>query len=388
MISRAEKKNFLVAHWDWLVAAVGVLALVGAGVFAVVAFGENADDASDAAVRSVAGESGKNGGVEQVGVESYEVSRKNVAKPALLSELKADEHANFLGSHERRVMCSTEEGTGCGMPIPEGSKVCPFCSVTQSEKHSEVDSNANGIPDDIEKEIGLDPQKDLLNEDMDKDGFTNREELERTGFLAECAKPKKERMQLSDLKRLAQPMKDAKIHPDYLDDLAIDRLEPTLLPFFFQKATPTPNGTRCFFFDAKRKNDYGKKGTTYSVMKGEKIGDTGFVFREYTADESEVAIKGGGGATKKVDRSFVVICRESDRKEVKLLVGEKNKAIETRAFLVYRRPGSAKDFEVGEGDEIILNLDKYKVSRVSEDSVTVENTVGGKRRTLKATGNK
>ena len=394
MISRKDKQNFFAAHWDWLVAGAGAAVLAWAVAVVVMAFGGNADGGADAMFRPSVGKAGSRE-VKGVDTTAYDAVRMAIEKPAKVKDIAVG--FGFLGTSTRRVWCERGEQDesgkpACGMPIPEGSKVCPFCGVMQpEEKKVIVDTNENGIPDDLEKDIGLDPMTDQLDLDKDGDGFSNREELAE--FLAELAKPERERKQLSDLKKMAAAMSNPDVHPDYLKDLRIELpLIETFMPFFFQKAEKVPAGTRCYFFDPKRKNDYGKKGMTYSVMEGEKIGDTGFSVKAYAQEEVEIAIKGGGGMKKKVDRSYVTVVREKDRKEVKMLVGEKRKAIEVQAKLVYSRGGATQEFTVVEGTEIALNLGKYKVisiENIQKDGkgiakVTLANVRGGEKTTISA----
>ena len=58
MISRSSDKGFLAAHWDWLVAGAGVLALAAAAVVAVMAFGVDPETAADDALAELGGRSG------------------------------------------------------------------------------------------------------------------------------------------------------------------------------------------------------------------------------------------------------------------------------------------------------------------------------------------
>ena len=84
--------------------------------------------------------------------------------------------SNRLVASEDRVSCVNPE---CRRPIPYTAQVCPWCQARQPKVVSlrERDFDGDGIPDVIERQLGLDPRdpRDGLA-DLDGDGFTNAEE--------------------------------------------------------------------------------------------------------------------------------------------------------------------------------------------------------------------
>lgn len=346
MISASSNKGFFAAHWDWLVAALAILAFAGSVVFAFLEFSNDPDALADDIRNELAGAKRSDTGVEKVNLDAFYVAQKEVQSPTRISE-PAESLASFLAS-ERRVYCEQgddPEHKSCGRPMPADLKVCPFCQTKQPvEKKVSLDSDGDGLSDEYELSIGLNPNDPSdANADLDGDGFTNMEE-----FLAKT------------------DPQDPTSHPDYLDSLSITgELQRETLSFFFEKASKIPSGYRLYFKDPKKKNDYGKLGLAYSVVKGEDIGKTGFVAGDYFEKKEEKSIKGGQGMKKTIDVSEVEVTRKRDKKVVRLRIGEKNYPIDVKATLVYNRL-ETKQFEVVPGDEIDLNGSKYRVKEIKE----------------------
>ena len=113
MISRNSEGGFLAAHWDWLVAAAGVVALiVGIALFVMSGGGDPEENASAAVSRLKSAKKAETG-VKPVDMTPYERALQFAVKPPMLAEV-ADEGGNFLVS-ERRVFCQA-----CKKPIKDG----------------------------------------------------------------------------------------------------------------------------------------------------------------------------------------------------------------------------------------------------------------------------
>ena len=358
MISRNSGGGFFAAHWDWLVAAAGVVALVvGIALFVMTGGGDPEENASAAVSRLKSAKKAETG-VKPVDMTPYERALQFAVKPPMLAEV-TDEGGNFLVS-ERRIFCQV-----CKKPIKDGTKVCPLCGEAQPEPEKVVvDSDGDGLPDDWEKKYGLDVARNDADEDKDGDGFTNAEE-----FAA------------------GTDPSDKNSHPDYFDSLTIVLpLKETVLPFYLRSYMKTPSGMKLEFFDPKRRNDYGKNGYRYSVFVGEAIGDTGFTAKSFEQKEKKAKIK-GSNVERTVDVSAVTIVRKADGKELVLALDEKRKPVDVQATLEFSR-GEAKTFVVQTGGTIDLYGSKYKVVGVESvgkgAKVTFEDSLLGKIRTVEA----
>lgn len=373
MIARNSGKGFFAAHWDWLVAGVGVVALVAAAVVLVTKLGVDSDEAVDEVLAEFSPRAGAQTGVEAVDISPYSAASRALAHPPKVVE-PAVAGASFLAS-ERRVFCEQGEAgaaKSCGLPIPFGLKVCPYCDAKQpEEKKIELDSDGDGLSDEYEKQHGLNPNDPAdVDDDKDGDGFTNMEE-----FLAKTSPS------------------DPASHPPYIDSLRLQMpLEETFLPFHFERVMPLPGGDYRFYFkDMSKKNAYGKRGLVYDMKTGEEIGKTGYVVKGYeakTVKQKLAAAKGERASEKTVDVSEATVERLSDKKQLKLVVGDSKRkvAVDVQATLVYER-GGTKTFTVVPGKEIDLNGTVYKVTEVKRVGagarVTLENPELGKK-TLEA----
>ena len=356
MISRNSEGGFFAAHWDWLVAAAGVVALVVGVALFVMTGGGDPDENAAAVVSRLKSAKKADTGVKPVDMTPYERALQFAVKPPTLAEID-DAAGNFLAS-EKRVFCQA-----CKKPIKDGTKVCPLCGETQTEpEKAVVDADGDGLPDDWEKKYGLDVTQNDADADKDGDGFTNAEEY------AAGTDPS-----------------DKNSHPDYFDSLKLVLpLKETVLPFYLRSYMKTPNGMKLEFFDPKRRNDYGKNGYRYSVLVGEAIGDTGFTAKAFEQKEKKVKIK-GSNVERAVDVSAVTIVRKKDGKELELALDEKRKPVDVQATLEFSR-GETKTFVVVPGGTIDLYGNKYKVmdvKRVEKGAkVTLEDVLLGKIRTV------
>lgn len=367
MITRSGNQGFLAAHYDWILAGVGVLALVGAGTFYALALGNDADGAARRSVAAVERMRPQETGVKAVDMSAYQAAIRSTRNPVTVAEI-SEKSESFLAS-ERRVACKKckKAISGDVRKVP----ACPYCGEKQElEKKVVLDGDGDGLPDEWELKVGLNPgDASDAAADKDGDGFTNLEE-----FLAKT-----------------DPA-NAKDHPDYLDSLKIVLpLKPTYMPFVFTRANKIPSGWRLEFFDASKRNDYGQMGRTVTAVIGEEIGKYGFVVKGYEQKQERKAIKGGRGMQKMVDVSEATLQRKRDGKIVKLVIvadrKEKPSAVDVQATLAYER-GTVQNFEVVPGSEIDLNGCKYRIVEVQAAGkgakVVVENSLSGKKRVLEA----
>jgi hypothetical protein len=180
-------------------------------------------------------------------------------------------------------------------------------------------------------------------------------------------------------------------HPDYLDSLFVEgEMKQTMLPFYLQSLSPVPNGYRYNFRDFVKKDAYGQQ-MVYRVLKGEKIGNTGYTVGNHAKKTVERVVPGSKGKLKrKVEVVSVELVRQ-DGKKVVAAENERRVPVDRQATLVFRR-GEGKKFEVKVGDEISLYNRKYKVVAFGADSknpeVTVLDVTAKTQSTVTASGRK
>lgn len=359
MASRNNEGGFFAAHWDWIVAAAGLVSLVGSLAFFVISGGEDPSLGAEATVRSLDSMVDTSKKVKSLDMSAYDKVVQTASKPPAVAPV-ADNDKSFLVSG-RRVFCKL-----CREPIPAGVKICPACNQAQPEPEKvAVDSDGDGLLDDWETKYGLDPKNPAdADADKDGDGFSNSEEYAAKTDPA-----------------------DKSSHPDYLDGVALRLpLKETVLPFYLRSYLKTPNGVRLEFFDEKKRNDYGTLGTRYPVLEGEAIGKTGFTAVKFEQKTERVKIA-GSNVTRTKDVSAVTIERKSDGKKIELKIDEKRKPVDIQAVLTVDR-GDKREFTVVPGDTVDICGVKYKVVEIkgaaNGGKVSLEHPILGKVRTIEA----
>ena len=344
--------GFLKSRWHWLVLA---FAGVCAAAAAVYTFGELDADPDDRAAEAASRVSSRIGtaatGVKSADLAEWRQAAGSVKSPAALAAVAAAE-GSFLAS-EKRYHCPSCVGA---MAHGEGDAwVCPFCGATTNfvaqaaANAAAVDTDGDGLPDEWEKKYGLN-LNDPADAESDGDGdlFTNLEEFEAK----------------------TDPT-DPRDHPDYLASLTLQLpLQETKLPFLFEKVMKLPSGYRFFFKDPVAKNDYGTRGRSYTPLKGEEIGNTGYIAVGYTEKQAKREIKAAKGekALKKtVDVSVATVERKSDKRRIDLVVGDRKfVSVDVQAKLVFARGAEPKTFTVVPGDRVELNKTNGEVYKVKE----------------------
>ena len=337
----ASKENFFKAHWDWIVAGAGLLALAASAAVFVGRLGLSPEDGALRCEMRLKAAKPAHEGVPAADMTIFQSVFRIAKVPPSMVEIDPKK-GSFLAS-ETRIVCKAEKDAtkdgkpvkGCGRPIPMEAKVCPYCGITQDTEWSA----RYGV------DLILHPDTDT-----DKDGFTDMEEYEYATRQGVACDPK-----------------DPTSHPDYLESLFVDgEMKQTLLPFYLQTVSPVPNGWRFNFRDTAKKNAYGQ-AMVYSVLKGEEIGKTGFTAVKYEKRQEERVVPGSKGKLKKkVDVSTVELVRKSDGKTIVAKVNERRVPVDKQVTLVFRR-GGEKRFTLKQGDEFELFSRKYKVVALGDD---------------------
>ena len=166
----AAKQNFFKAHWDWLVAIVGLAALGLAGFYLFSSLGQSPDDAAAECSRWMDSELKKpHKGVDAVDLKDLVKVAGHLKTPPALREIDPKKKS-YLAS-ERRVFCQkgdeASKEKACGRPIPADLEKCPFCGMKQHVVKVEVDSDNDGLPNEWEKKYGLNPN-DPADAELDR----------------------------------------------------------------------------------------------------------------------------------------------------------------------------------------------------------------------------
>jgi hypothetical protein len=339
MISRNSEGGFFAAHWDWIAAGVGVVALAVGGVMFMMSGGTDPDENADGSVKRLMTDKKSETGVKPVEMASFERALQLASKPPVVPEVSED-GGSFLVS-PRRIFCAL-----CHKPIPGDATKCPICKGDQPEPEKvALDTDSDGLPDDWEKKFGLDAATADADTDTDADGFTNAEE-----FAA------------------GTDPSDKNSHPDYFDSLKLVMpLKETMLPFFFEKAEQLPGGkTRFYFRDPKAKNAYGGRGLQYNPLEGEEIGNTGFVVKGVERKSMKVkvaTVKGEKALERTKEVAVATVERKSDGKTLQLPDGEKRIPVDIQATLSFSR-GEPREVVAVPGTTFKLYGATYKVVEI------------------------
>ena len=353
-----SRQNFFQAHWDWLLALVGVAAFLAAGAFLVMSLGSSPDEAAGACEMRLDSVKPLHEGVPAVDLDVLQKAYRLVKTPPSLKPVDAKK-ASFLAS-ERRVFCQKGDeeakGKACGRPIPADAEVCPRCGMKQHVVKVEVDSDNDGLPNDWEKKYGLNPNDPAdADADADGDGFTNTEEY--------AAK--------------TNPT-DPKSHPDYVESLAVaGELNQTFLPFWFKSYSQIRDGFR-YYFQLVDKNGDDVKGynATVNAIAGEAVGKTGYIVGTFKK-QTELRVIAGSktGAKKSIDVSSLELIRKADGKKLSVTLSVRRNPVETQVPMRYSRGKHSWDKTVSEGMELDLNGEKYRVVKLRPSEKGCEVTI-------------
>jgi hypothetical protein len=157
----ANGKSFLSSHGHLLLLTVGIAALAAAGASVVLA------PRPEPIVSGSTADPGKP--LPPAGLETLQAEFDQLGRPY------APAHTNLLVMvSEIRVACTNPV---CKTLLPWSATVCYKCQQAQPKRGAGTDTDGDGVPDTVELSFGMDPARNDVAEDLDKDGFTNQEEI-------------------------------------------------------------------------------------------------------------------------------------------------------------------------------------------------------------------
>ncbi len=329
MSIRKSDDSIFKANWDKFAALGGLCILAIVAVFSFMPSGDEGEASSSFMP-----------GSKQQKLDSDTKNLEDLFARALTPKKHnevSDTKKSFLAS-ELRVSCSSPDGAGCGLPIPFSDEKCRFCGVSQTKEIVAVtDADGDGLTDEYEKNNGLNPNLADADADTDGDGFTNNEE-----FIAKT-KPN-----------------DATSHPDYIDYIELRQpLKQEFSTLQFDRVMPYGKDYRYYFKMPGRQNKVDRGN--FSALKGEEVGNTGFVVHSYEAKSYKKAVKGGMPVT--VNISEASLKRKSDGKIIKFVIGAKTTPTDVQATLSFTRAGVA-DVAVVEGQKFKVKDTEFVVVKI------------------------
>lgn len=331
-IRKDEIINWLKAYYDKLLLVIVLAALLAA--LAVLIW----NTAREQKLRAA----------DQLGPPPFPAPGKMPEAAAVFDAIEA---ANFpfqvgswpsrLAVAELRVSC-----VKCGRPIPVNAEVCPFrnCAGQQPKITATRDSDFDGMPDEWEKKMGLDPGADDAVQDADRDGFTNFEEFNAG----------------------THPKDDARFPPP-LAKLRVLKIARVAFPLAFTGTIQVSPTERIFMLRNRQ------SGKDYSVALGETV--EGYKLADYA--KKTVRIKGRPGG----EEELAVLIMSKDGKKIELAAGDKPGAQgEPAASLLYLIDNAK--LLAKKGDIISLKNIEYKIVDITPRNVIVQNMQSGAETSL------
>ena len=234
--------------------------------------------------------------------------------------------------------------TGKPLPQPEGEKEPP----------EEKDRDADGIPNDVEKELGLNPDDpdDALG-DMDNDGFSNIDELKQDKLW----------------------VNDAKLHPPLAKRLCVVNIIKSKIPIKLKRVRAVGSNKKDWEIHAEvfEKGRWRSKFPKLNEVLN--IGGRNYTITDVVDKKDKVFVKSLNSWTEK--DSSIVVLQDNDSKDIiKAEVGESVFAPRMRALL--QDVLTEKKYTLSVGDEFTIGseeqgFENYKI--VNADPKTEEVTV-------------
>jgi hypothetical protein len=310
--ARRPTGSWIAQNYEKLALAVTLALLLLSSLFLVLRIGAGRNQAKV--------DEPPSGGIAAAPVDmaTWEKTLELLEKP-----LQIPPAAQRLMVGELRVACVV-----CGRPIAYNAAVCPFDNVAQPAVGAKPDTDGDGIPDQDELMLGLNPNDASDGRaDLDADLFRNDEEF-----------------------RYGTDLKDPKSFPPPLAKMRVDRILTRPFKLRFQAISEFPDGVRYQL-------NLRSLEKTYFV----KMGDTveGYKVSSYEP---------------KAERGPTLILEQAG-KRIRLVQGQEIQQDQREAVLVFLL--DLQRFEVTSGATVTIKDKSYKVVDINENRVLIRDEEAG-----------
>lgn len=310
------------AHYDKVILAVVIVALVGSLLFLALRVGA-IKNMQERFMREMQSWRPQHAEAIPEDVTDYEQAQLSIGGPFQLTTW-----SNAMFVPEKRAWC-----VECQLPIPFESEACPFCkSVVPTPPPPNPDIDGDGLDNEWEKKHGLNPY-DPGDADKDHDGdkFTTREE-----YMAE---PK------------TDPT-DPESRPPIVVKLRVKALIPDRFLLRFKSKMKQIDGSHKFALNLRG------GAQTFFVSLGESV--AGFK----VVDFEEKHVEYMQGPTKRIRDESVLILERADRR-IKLVIGQNVQHSEFTAHLLFLVDDS--EFQLKLQDQFDLDGERYQLIEIDTD---------------------
>ena len=322
------KSSWINQTYDKLILVVVLLALLASALFLVFSIGKDRRALVEATWEQTGSEVKK---AQPIDMSPFHLIEMQIDKP-----FQSTQTVSRMMVSELRVTCINGE---CGRPIPYSASVCPFCNAKQPEviRPEEMDSDADGITDQVEQKLGLNPlDPDDATADQDNDGFSNIEEYQA-----------------------GTSMTDPKQFPSPSAKLRLGRVATTPFKFLFKgisQISQTAGGERYQL-------NLRSMERTFFVGLGEEV--EGFKVIKYEPATNNLP---------------PVITLQQGEKTIRLVMGKTLTQEEMVAVLVFMIDSSR--YRVRVGDVIKIREQEYKVIDIKRNEVLIRDLTFNKDMTV------
>lgn len=244
------------------------------------------------------------------------------------SALQTNQTAWLVASE--RMAC-----VSCGWPIRLDDSVCAYCNAKQPGEVDQTgwDSDGDGMPDDWEKQYGLNPlSKDDALGDLDGDGFTNLEEYQAK----------------------TNPL-DPKSFPPRVGYLRVAKILAVQFPFVLKGKQTLGAGNYAFQIN--------EGSRSYFVRIGGEVGKSGWKAESFT--NRMMVVKNKGMPDRK--EALTVLCLTKGGERVEIIERGGPVWNSSEVTLICEKDRAMEPLVVKDREEFTFDGEQYQVLRIAKE---------------------